>query len=97
MGYYPSLVNYLPNRTYLTSEVAPPPMNPRLQECVQEYKFNLYSEKEDLIRNNIYNMSNVDILYLPKDKKDKLNKTYENALLTFELVENLKIEERKLD
>ena len=96
VGYYPSLVNYLPNRTYLTSEVAPPPMNPRLQECVQEYKFNLYSEKEDLIRNNINKISNVNILYLPKDKKDLLNKTYENSLLTFELVENLKIEEKKL-
>ena len=46
VGYYPSLVNYLPNRTYLTSEVAPPPLNPRLQECVQEYKFNLYDLNE---------------------------------------------------
>ena len=31
VGFYPSLVNYLPARTYLTSHVAPPPMNPKLQ------------------------------------------------------------------
>ena len=51
VGYYPKLVNYLPNRTYLTSEVAPPPMNPRLQECVQEYKFNLYDLNETKNKN----------------------------------------------
>ena len=42
VAYFPPLVNYLPYRTYLTSEVSPPPMNPRLQECLQEYKFVLY-------------------------------------------------------
>ena len=43
VGAYPSLVNYLPNRVYLTSNVAPPPMNPKLQYCLQEYKFANYS------------------------------------------------------
>ena len=35
VGFYPSLVNYLPARTYLTSNVAPPPMNPKLQHCLR--------------------------------------------------------------
>ena len=56
----------------------------------------MYLEKEDLIKNSINNISNIDIVYLPNDKKDLLSKTYENALLTFELVQNLKIEEEKL-
>ena len=43
VGFYPSLVNYLPARTYLTSHVAPPPMNPKLQHCLQEYKFPIYN------------------------------------------------------
>ena len=38
-GYFPPLVNYLPNRTYLTSENAPPPINPKLQQCIEEITF----------------------------------------------------------
>ena len=38
-GTFPSLVNYLPNRVYLGSETAPPPMNPKLQHCLEEYVF----------------------------------------------------------
>ena len=30
---YPPIVNYLPNRTYLTSDTAPPPVNPKIQQC----------------------------------------------------------------
>ena len=33
-GTFPSLVNYLPNRVYLSSDTAPPPMNPKLQHCL---------------------------------------------------------------
>ena len=69
VGYYPSLVNYLPNRTYLTSEVAPPPMNPRLQECIQEYKFDLYDLNEAKIKQSINDISSLDINYLPKEKQ----------------------------
>jgi TRAP-type mannitol/chloroaromatic compound transport system permease large subunit len=34
---YPPLVNYLPNRVSFLSETAPPPRNPRIQYCVEEY------------------------------------------------------------
>ena len=34
---YPSLVNYLPNRVALTSENAPPPRNPKLAYCMNQY------------------------------------------------------------
>ena len=50
VGFYPILVNYLPARTYLTSKVAPPPMNPKLQYCLQEYKFDIYNNEEQRIR-----------------------------------------------
>jgi len=33
----PSLVNYLPNRVSYLSETAPPPRNPRLQMCLEDY------------------------------------------------------------
>ena len=37
VGYYPRLVNYLPTRVSLTSETAPPPRNPKLQACLEQY------------------------------------------------------------
>ena len=46
VGYYPALVNYLPNRTSFLSENSPPPKNPRLQYCIEEYSANiLFSER----------------------------------------------------
>ncbi len=90
VGYYPSLVNYLPYRTYLTSEVSPPPKNPRLQECLEEYKFELYENNEDKIKNGINNLTSINLNYLPQENKDFLKNTFSNATLTFELVENIK-------
>lgn len=37
VGSYPPLVNYLPNRVSLLSETAPPPRNPQLQLCLEDY------------------------------------------------------------
>jgi len=34
---YPPLVNYLPNRVAFLSETAPPPRNPKLQLCLEDY------------------------------------------------------------
>jgi len=90
VGYFPTLVNYLPYRTYLTSDVSPPPMNPRLQECIQEYKFELYENNGDVIKSNINEISSLDISYLPESNKEFLENTFINAILTFELVDNLK-------
>ena len=68
VGYFPTLVNYLPYRTYLTSEVSPPPKNPRLQECIQEYKFELYENNGDIIKSNINEINSfffsVGVLFL---------------------------------
>jgi len=37
VGLYPPLVNYLPNRVSFLSENAPPPRNPKMQYCLEEY------------------------------------------------------------
>ncbi|MGO4914992.1 TRAP transporter large permease subunit [Pseudogemmobacter sp. W21_MBD1_M6] len=37
VGVLPPLVNYLPNRMGLLSDAAPPPRNPRLQYCLDQY------------------------------------------------------------
>ena len=38
VGFYPSLVNYLPNRVSFLSETSPPPKNPKLQYCIEKYE-----------------------------------------------------------
>ena len=52
-GTFPSLVNYLPNRVYLSSDTAPPPMNPKLQHCLEDYVFAQYDGNGDELRAHI--------------------------------------------
>jgi len=89
VGFYPSLVNYLPARTYLTSHVAPPPMNPKLQTCLQEYKFDIYNNEEQKIRAAITGFQQLVPSNLPNDKLDIFEEHFENALGTFALVKKL--------
>ena len=89
VGFYPSLVNYLPARTYLTSHVAPPPMNPKLQHCLQEYKFDIYNNEEQKITAAIKNFEQLVPSDLPNDKLDIFEEHFENALGTFALVKKL--------
>lgn len=95
VGFYPTLVNYLPARTYLTSHVAPPPMNPKLQHCLQEYKFAIYNNEEQKIRAAITNFQSKVPSNLPDDKLDIFEEHFENALLTFALVNKLQKTEKE--
>ena len=97
VGFYPTLVNYLPARTYLTSNVAPPPMNPKLQHCLQEYKFSIYSNEEQNIKTAIQNMQNLTPSNLPNDKLDIFEEHFDNALGTFAIVKKLQKTEEEYD
>ena len=97
VGFYPSLVNYLPARTYLTSNVAPPPMNPKLQYCLQEYKFPIYNNEEDKIRTAITNFQKLTPSNLPNDKLDIFEEHFDNALGTFAIVKKLQKTEEEYD
>ena len=66
-GYFPPIVNYLPNRTYLTSENAPPPINPKLQQCMEEDLFVYYDLNEESIRNGVAQFSQTNFDYLRPD------------------------------
>ncbi len=86
VGFWPSLVNYLPNRVYLTSETAPPPKNPKLQYCVEDYLFALYDRQGDAIRKSIADAGKLDISYLPSSSRDKLQDGLRAAGRTFDAV-----------
>ena len=78
-GVFPSLVNYLPNRVYLGSETAPPPMNPKLQHCLEEYVFARYDEGGDALRAHIDRAAALDVGYLPDALRGKYVRSVELA------------------
>ncbi len=90
VGFYPSLVNYLPNRVYLTSNVAPPPMNPKLQYCLQEYKFANFENNGDQIKTSINEFDDIILANLPADKLSYFQRHVDNSKYSFELVDEVK-------
>ena len=78
-GIFPSLVNYLPNRVYLTSETAPPPLNPRLQACLEDYVFDYYDRHGDELSEQIRRAAQLDLSHLPKNVAQSLAKSIEQA------------------
>jgi tripartite ATP-independent transporter DctM subunit len=86
VGSFPSLVNYLPNKTFLTSDNSPPPMNPKLQQCLEEEVFSLYGRDEGKIVSAIEAMQRIDLTMLPKQYQQSLNESLLQALQTFEKV-----------
>ncbi len=92
---YPPLVNYLPMRSSLTAETAPPPINPALQYCVENYVAQEFQQNGDQIRTAIDQAASLNISYLPEDLQDDFNDGIENARESFTLmeeIENLKVE-----
>jgi tripartite ATP-independent transporter DctM subunit len=65
VGSNPALVNYLPTRISLLSETAPPPQNPRLQSCIQDYIWDRFENDGDTIRTAIDRAKDWDLSSLP--------------------------------
>ena len=97
VGLYPSLVNYLPNRTHLLSETAPPPMNPKLQHCLEDYVLEQYATDGKQIEANIKKAQMFDVSYLPKNLGTQFAESTENALKGLQLVTVIKDHKVKLD
>ena len=74
-GAFPPLVNYLPNRVYLTSDTSPPPMNPKLQHCLEDYVFAQYDANGDALRAHIDRAAAMHAGFLP----DAVRKKYEGS------------------
>ncbi len=87
-GSFPGLVNYMPNRTYLTSDNAPPPVNPRLQYCIEERVFPEYTREKAVILDGIDRIQNQDFSGLPAPYADPLLNSFVLAEKTFELVDH---------
>ena len=83
VGLFPALVNYLPNRVYLSSETAPPPKNPRLQLCLEDHLFAQYDARQDTLRRSIGTARRLDLSYLPDSRRRAFAEGLDAADATF--------------
>ncbi|GAA0777017.1 TRAP transporter large permease subunit [Roseibium denhamense] len=79
VGFYPQLVNYLPNRSSLLSETAPPPQNPRLQYCIEKLVNEDFAQNGNGILAAIQVAEALDFSYLPEDLQEDLAEGFEKA------------------
>ncbi len=97
VGYFPALVNYMPYRTHLTSETAPPPVNPKLQLCLERRVFAEYRNHRADIINAIDRARILDLSLLPEEYRTALADSFVKAAATFDMVARIDAAESVLD
>ena len=97
VGFNPGLVNYLPTKTFLSSETAPPPKNPRLQLCLEDYLFEFYGANKDAYSAELNRLKSADLSVLPQAKQDALAQNIKNAGMVFNLVGNIENAKAAID
>ena len=90
VGFNPSLVNYLPTKTFLSSETAPPPKNPRLQLCLESHLFDFYDANKSEYLSQVSLLNNIDYSSLPKTTKVGLQRSLKSAGNVFVLIDEIK-------
>ena len=89
----PAIVNYLPTRISLSSETAPPPINPRMQSCIEEYLFDYYDNQGEQLRSDVKTLGALELSVLPEIRQKALNESLDRALNTFDLVAKVRTAE----
>jgi len=79
VGYFPQLVNYLPNRVSLLSETAPPPRNPKLQYCIEEYTLEQFADANSGFGDALSTARALDLSTLPDKMAKSLTESYDSA------------------
>ncbi len=78
VGSYPPLVNYLPNRVSFLSETSPPPRNPKLQICLEDYVGRKFAESTQ-VTDAIAAARMLDLTALPKDLAGTVSESIDAA------------------
>jgi tripartite ATP-independent transporter DctM subunit len=97
VGYTPSLVNYLPTRLSLLGEQAPPPINPRLQTCIEETVFVRFQTDGDNIKSAINKARGIDVSVLPERLAKQFGDSLGKAESTFQLLDDIKTAETAMN
>ena len=85
-GSFPTLVNYMPNRIHLTAETAPPPVNPKLQYCIEQDRFPYYADNQETISLAIDNARNLDYSVLPDEWQVRVSDSLDAADSIFDKI-----------
>ena len=94
VGLNPALVNYLPNRASLTSQTAPPPLNPKLQYCMENYVYDEFQNNGAAIRASIQKAQGFDLSDLPVKFGKELKSAFASADSAFGLMADIKASEK---
>jgi tripartite ATP-independent transporter DctM subunit len=97
VGYTPSLVNYLPTRLSLLGEQAPPPINPRLQTCIEETVFVRFQNDGDNIKSAITTARGLDMSVVPERMGKQFSESLNKAEDTFKLLDEIKSAETAMN
>jgi tripartite ATP-independent transporter DctM subunit len=94
VGAWPSLVDYLPNRVLLLADSAPPPTNPRLQYCMENYVARAFVARGEKIHQAIDQARALDLRVLPERFRGALTQSFAKAQDAFRQMDAIKKAER---
>jgi TRAP-type mannitol/chloroaromatic compound transport system permease large subunit len=97
VAFSPRLVNYLPQRVTLSAATAPPPVNPGLQYCVEQYVTDQFQAHGSAIRSAITKARGLDLSGLPEDLRKDLTESFGKAEASFGLLEQIGKAEAAID
>lgn len=97
VGLAPQLVNYLPNRVSLLSENSPPPRNPKLSYCVDQYLVDEFEQNGTTLLASINNGRSINMSVLPGKMADTLNKSFDSAESSLQLLTDAEAAAGKVD
>lgn len=89
VAYSPRLVNYLPLRVALTGETAPPPINPKLQLCVEEHIYDQFQTRGGEILAAIGEARQLDLSGLPQKMQKSIADSFDKADKTADLIKDV--------
>ena len=86
VGYFPALVNYLPNRVSYLSETAPPPKNPKIQYCLEKFVYKELQDDGNVTIIALENALKIDFSVLPKKLKKNIIKSIDKGFLAVNIL-----------
>jgi len=89
VAFTPRLVNYLPQRVLLSASTAPPPVNPGLQYCVEQYVAGEFADRGAQIRAAIAEARALELSSLPPEMHKDLGESFGKAEGAFGLMDNV--------
>jgi tripartite ATP-independent transporter DctM subunit len=86
VAFSPRLVNYLPQRVTLAAETAPPPINPGLQRCIEQYVTGEFNNNGAAIKAAIAKAKGLDLASMPAEMRKDVAGSLAKAAAAFTLL-----------